>query len=412
MERVISRRQFLAGAAAFGATTVLTRPIGALFGVPVAGAAESLAKSNGERTLVLCTLYGGNDGLNMVVPYSDPVYHSVRANIAVDPSTVLPLSKDIGLNPALPGMKSMWDAGRLAIVRGVGYPDASLSHFQSMAIWQTASPSGELATGWLGRWLDRTNGDPLRACSVGPTVLPAMFGDRRKAVAVQDTTSGGGQLPYVSHELLAVYRELQHPYPGMSGVENDVAVAGHEMLSSSRTFARALDHEPPPTLPEGVDDGDIGTQLDIVSSLIRAGIPGKAYAVTQGGFDTHTDEVGTQSELLGQLDTAITAFFQSIAGHPAASGTTLVIHSEFGRRVNSNASNGTDHGTANDVLVIGPSVVGGFYGDPPSLTDLDENGNLKFEIDFRSVYATLLERVIGVDPGSFLGKRFPLLGFV
>lgn len=412
MDRVISRRQFLAGAATLGAASALAPPLRSVFSVPVAGAADSLAAARAERTLVLCTLYGGNDGLNMVIPYGDSAYYGVRQNIAIDQTDVLPLSRDVGLNPALPGLKALWDAGQLGIVRGVGYPDASLSHFQSMAIWQSASPSGDVTTGWLGRWLDRTRGDPLRACSIGPTVLPAMFGDRRKAAALQDTTSGSGQLPYASPALLSVYRDLQHPNGGMSGVGNDIAGMGHDMLSCSHTFARALDHEPPPQLPDGVFDGDVGTQLDIVSSLIRAGVPTKAYAVTMGGFDTHTDEVGTQTNLFQQLDTAISAFFSSIAGHSGALGTILVVHSEFGRRVNSNASGGTDHGTANNVLVIGPSVVGGFYGDQPSLTDLDPNGNLKFEIDFRSVYATVLEHVIGVDATSFLGRRFPVLGFI
>ena len=184
------------------------------------------------------------------------------------------------------------------------------------------------------------------------------------------------------------------------------------MLSTSRTFASALDHEPAPVLAKGIDDGDIGTQLDIVSSLIHAGVPTKAYAVTQNGYDTHSGELGVQTQLLSQLDTAITAFFASLSGYPEANGTTLLIHTEFGRRVESNGSQGTDHGAANNVLVIGPSVTGGFYGDQPSLTNLDENGNLRFEIDFRSVYATVLEQVIGVDSRSFLDKRYPLVDFI
>jgi uncharacterized protein (DUF1501 family) len=243
-------------------------------------------------------------------------------------------------------------------------------------------------------------------------VLPAVAGDRAKAAAVQDSTSGSAQLPYVSTEVLAGYRALQRQRPGAGTLVNAMTATGHEMLSTSRTFADALDHDPVPTLPKGVSDGDVGTQLGIVSSLIRAGLPTRAYAVTQNGYDTHSGEPSTQTALLQQLDLATTAFFSSLAGLPAANGTTLVVYTEFGRRVPSNGSNGTDHGTANNVYVMGPSVIGGFYGDPPSLTSLDENGNLMFGTDFRSVYATLLERVIGVEPSSFLGKSYPMLGFV
>ena len=412
MERTMDRREFLGGAVALGAAGALARPFGGLFSAPAAGASDLSRADQAERRLVLCTLYGGNDGLNMVVPYEDPAYYSTRSNIALAADSLLPLSDGIGLNPAVPGMKSLWDAGQLAIVRGVGYPDPSLSHFQSMAIWQTASLSSDVSTGWLGRWLDKTRPDPLRACSVGPTVLPAMAGEQRQAAAVQDSTSGSDQLPDASHDLLAVYRQLQGRRPGAGVTANAIATNGRDMLSTSRTFASALDHEPPPVLAKGIDDGDIGTQLDIVSSLIRAGVPTKAYAVTQNGYDTHSGELGVQTQLLSQLDTAITAFFASLSGYPEANGTTLLIHTEFGRRVESNGSQGTDHGAANNVLVIGPSVTGGFYGDQPSLTNLDENGNLRFEIDFRSVYATVLEQVIGVDSRSFLDKRYPLVDFI
>ena len=408
----MDRREFLTGVVALATAGVASRPLAGLLTSPAAAAEDAVGQSNAERRLVLCTLYGGNDGLNMVVPYEDPAYYDARSNIAVEASSLLPLSDGLGLNPVVPGLKRLWDSGQVAIVRGVGYPNPSLSHFQGMAIWQTASPSGDVATGWLGRWLDMTRADSLRACSVGPIVLPAMAGERTQAAAVQDSTSGSAQLPYAPHDVLAVYRQLQDPRPGLGRTVNDIATSGREMLTTSRTFATALDHEPPPVLPQGVDDGDIGTQLNIVSSLIRAGVPTQAYAVSQNGYDTHSGEVSTQSQLLGQLDTAISAFFGSLAGYPEAKGTTLLIHTEFGRRVDSNGSDGTDHGTANNVLVIGPSVAGGFYGDQPSLTRLDENGNLVFEIDFRSVYATVLEHVIGIDSRSILGKRYPLLGFI
>jgi uncharacterized protein (DUF1501 family) len=408
----IQRREFLAGALALGAAGALGRPFGRFLGPASRTAPLTASSVSGPRTLVLCTLYGGNDGLNTVIPYADPNYYATRSNIAIDEDSLLDLGEGTGLNPAMPGLKSLWDAGHVAIVRGVGYPNGSLSHFQAMSIWQSASPSGDIPTGWLGRWLDMTGSDPLRACSVGPTVLPAMAGERAQAAAVQDSTSGSSQLPSASPQTIAVYRELNRERPGSAALVNDIATNGRDMLSTSRRFAHALNVEPAPTLPTGVDDGDIGTQLDVVSGLIRADLPTKAYAVTQNGYDTHSGEPATQTQLLGQLDTAITTFFSSLDGHPNAAGATMVIYTEFGRRVVSNGSDGTDHGTANDVFVIGPSVTGGFYGEQPSLKSLDENGNLIFNVDFRSVYATVLEHVLGVDAKSFLGKSYPLVGFI
>ena len=415
MATALNRREFLVGAAGVGAAGVL-RYSGAGARAPLVAARDAAHAARrvpfAERTLVLCTLYGGNDGLNTVVPYEDPRYLAARANIAMKPDSVLPIGDGLGLNPAMVSFKSLWDAHHLAIVRGVGYPDPNLSHFQSMDIWQTASTTGDVASGWLGRWLDRTGADPLRACSVGAQVLPAMAGDVRKASAVQDSTDASAQLPYVAPDLLAVYRKLQRARPGDGAYEAAVATTGAEMLSTSKEFAHAIAHVPPPTYPNGVYGGDVGTQLGVVSQLIRANMPTKAYAVTQGGFDTHAGEVGTQSQLLGQLDAAVGAFYASLAGHPRGAGTTLVIYTEFGRRIDSNASGGTDHGTANDVFVVGPSVRGGFYGEQPSLKHVDPNGNLIHNVDFRSVYATLLEHVIGVDPATFLGGRYPALGFV
>lgn len=410
---MMQRREFLAGAAGLGAAGVLhhsLRP--SLPSARADAATPPLAVPLEERTLVLCTLYGGNDGLNTVVPFEDPRYLSERSNIAMKPDSVLKLGDGLGLNPAMTNFKALFDSHRLAIVRGVGYPDPNLSHFQSMDIWQTASTEGDVATGWLGRWLDRTGADPLRACSVGPQVLPAMAGEVRKASAVQDSTDASAQLPYAPPELLAVYDELQRPYRGEGVYEAAVATSGAEMRTTSKEFAHAIAHVPAPSYPSGVDAGDVGTQLGVVSQLIRANMPTKAYSVTMGGFDTHSGEVGTQSQLLAQLDAAVGAFFASLAGHRRGEGTTLVIYTEFGRRVDSNASGGTDHGTANVVLVAGPQVRGGFYGEQPSLKHLDPNGNLVHNVDFRSVYATVLAHVIGVDPVSFLGRRYPVLGFV
>ncbi len=408
--RAFGRRSFLAGSAALSAVGLAHRGLGGF--ATAAPAVRRAPAAVADRTLVLVTLYGGNDGLNTVVPIADPAYEAQRGNIAIAGDKLLDLGSGYGLNPAMPQLKSSFDAGHVAIVRGVGYPNPSLSHFQSMDIWQTASTAGDVNSGWLGRWLDRTRADPLKACSIGASVQPALAGSLRKASAIQDSTSGYDQLPQGGNELLAIYKQLERPRRGASATEEAIAAAGTAMLETSRVFSKGIGRQPGINFGRSVNPGDIGQQLDIVSRLMRAGLPTQVYAVDQNGFDTHAGELETQNALLGQLDTALAGFFSSLAGSPRLAGTVVVVYSEFGRRVGSNASGGTDHGAANNVYVLGPSVRGGFYGEAPSLTHLDENGNLVHNVDFRSVYSTVLEHVIGVDPASFLGRSYPTLGFL
>jgi uncharacterized protein (DUF1501 family) len=236
-----------------------------------------------------------------------------------------------------------------------------------------------------------------------------MAGNRRKAAALQDSTDPNSQLPQADAEFLALYRELQRGGAGKSPLQDQVARAGTSMLQVGHTVAKAMtaEHAPSYTL----DTGDIGNQFSIVSELIRGGLPTQAYAVTQGGFDTHAGELETQNEILQQLDAALLGFRSSIAGTARGANTMVVIYTEFGRRVESNASGGTDHGTANNVYVVGPSVKGGFYGEAPSLSHLDDNGNLIFTTDYRSVYATVLEDVLGLDSKAVFGHSFASLGF-
>jgi uncharacterized protein (DUF1501 family) len=413
MTKEIDRRSFLAGMLSLGAAGVVPKALGSAdtrLRAQVAVAETKKVSAASDGTLVLLTLYGGNDGLNTVVPLNDPAYSSNRDALAISPDKALPLDADFGLNPSMPGLHAMWQAGQLAIVRGVGYPNPSLSHFQSMDIWQSASLSNDVGTGWLGRWLDHTGHDALQACSIGPTVLPAMAGGRRKAAALQDSTYPGSQLPDVNAHLLSLYQELQRPDHFASHLEASVAQSGADMLTVSHTAAKAMVLEPAPAYSEAL--GDLGTQLGVVSQLIRAGLPTSAFAVVQGGYDTHSGELSIQNALLKQLDAVLTEFLASIAATPRGKKTTVVIYSEFGRRVEGNGSGGTDHGTANNVLVLGPAVHGGFYGDPPSLTKLDEYGNLVHTVDFRAVYSTVLEGVLAFEPKLVLGRNYPSMGFV
>ena len=249
MTKEIDRRSFLAGMLSLGAAGVVPKALGSAYTRPRSApniAEKKRASATGNKTLVLLTLYGGNDGLNTVVPLDDPTYAARRNVLAISPTKALPLGSGFGLNPAMPGLHAMWQAGQLAIVRGVGYPNPSLSHFQSMDIWWSGSLSNDVGSGWLGRWLDHTGHNALQACSIGPNVLPAMAGGKRKAAALQDSTYPGSQLPDANAHLLALYQELQRPNHFSSHLEASVAQSGSDMLTVSHTAAKAMVLEPAP----------------------------------------------------------------------------------------------------------------------------------------------------------------------
>ena len=402
MPRPMSRRQFLVSSGVVGATAMLA---GATACSPeklvVAGKATPLA--TGAGILVLVTLYGGNDGLNTVIPYTDKAYYAGRPELAYQESEVLPLADGMGLNPSMTGFKKLYDAGRLAVVRGVGYPAPDRSHFKSMSIWQTASPSTPVSTGWLGRWLDANGADPLLAVNVGPVLPPLMAGQKCAGAAVP--ASGGLRLP--EGDTGSGFRALDLPTTGAQALAARVAQSGVDLQRVAATFGSTLDA----AAPSKGGNNDLEGQLDVVARCIAANAPTRVYSVQLGGFDTHADEKGTQSALLGTLDAAVSGFLGKLTG-AHASDVVVALYSEFGRRVGANASNGTDHGTASNIFVAGSTVKGGLYGEQPSLTDLDMD-DLKYNIDFRSVYATLLERTLGTDADNILGSaKLPRLAFV
>ena len=429
MARSFTRRDFLSGSLGVGAAGALHATLGPVGPVVRLGSgARTRAIATGatsgkphksakvELTLVLCTLYGGNDGLNTVVPYESSAYRALRGQIAIAHDQALPLGKAgdiaLGLNPVMVGLKALWDAGQVAIVLGVGYPNPNFSHFASMEIMQSADPSGDSTSGWVGRWLDASGADPTRALSIGPN-LPALFtGTRQQASTLADSTTPGSQLPGGDPAFMSAYSELEHPYAHEPALEAAVAQAGSNLLVGGRKAASALTEQKPPNPVSANSAGDVGNQLDIVAELIKAGMPTKTYGVMFSSFDTHTDQLETQNGLLSQLDAGVQNFmgdFQAVSG---GLSPVIVIYSEFGRRAQSNASGGTDHGTASNIIVVGPSVKGGFYGELPSLTKLDDSQNLVHTTDFRRVYATLLAEILGVDPKSFLGARFAPMTFL
>jgi uncharacterized protein (DUF1501 family) len=395
----MNRRRFLIASAGVGAAGLLSATAAVTWPDLMRVAQERPRRTN-DGVLVIVSLYGGNDGINTLIPYADDAYHDARPHLAYAPGEVLHLDGQLGLNPAMKGLAQLWNQRQLAIVRGVGYPRPDHSHFRSMDIWQTASPAEPVPTGWIGRWLDATGDDPLRAVNVGPVLPPLAVGEKHTATALSPGIS-----PAKAEKFDTV----------MTALGNDDADDTPAMAAVCKAYraARTVDTAYAPVKPTK-EQNPLAAQLSVVADAVKAGVPTRVYTVQLGGFDTHADERGTQQRLLRTFDEAVTSFLHQIAGDPFGRNVVVMAYSEFGRRVHANASAGTDHGTAGPVFVAGAPggpVKGGFYGEQPSLTDLD-NGDLKYSTDFRDIYYELLMRTVGTDPTPSVGTGRTGLGFL
>jgi len=389
----MNRRRFLIASAGAGAVGLLSGAM-AVDWNDLMQAAQDNPLPPGAGVLVLCTLYGGNDGINTLIPYADNAYHDARPELAYAPQDVLHLDQQLGLNPAMKGLAQLWNQQHLAIVRGVSYPQPDHSHFRSMDIWQTASPAEPVSTGWIGRWLDATGDDPLRAVNIGAVLPPLAVGAKYTAAAL---SPGGGAAAAGRFDTVmdALGRNDPSDTPAMAAV------------CKAYRAARTTDTTFKSVKPAGKQPNSLRSQLSMVAAAVKARVPTRVYTLQLGGFDTHANERNTQQRLLQTFDEAVTPFLQQVAD----TNVVLMAYSEFGRRVRANASQGTDHGTAGPVFVAGTPVKGGFYGEEPSLTNLD-NGDLKFTTDFRDVYHELLERTVGTDPTPAVGAGRTSLGFL
>jgi uncharacterized protein (DUF1501 family) len=410
----MNRRKFLTASVGVGAASLLAG-VASCSWSDLEIAAEQAKLPDGAGVLVIVTLYGGNDGLSTVIPFTDNAYYDARPELAYAPEEVLPLDPEIGFNPALKGLYGQWKEQKLAIVRDASYPKPSRSHFRSMNIWQTASPHDSVPTGWIGRWLDATGDDPLRAINIGALLPPMAVGEKHTASALARDLS---PMPdEVADALDTVGIDDPRDTKAMSAIRT--------AYRSSRRFATAL----APVLGDGDTALSVGTnvgglttsgsdgknpllgQLDVVSRCIKAELPTRVYMVALGGFDTHADEREPQQRLLSVVDGALTPFLRSMSDDEHGKDVVVMVYSEFGRRVRANASDGTDHGTAGPVFIAGQPVKGGFYGEQPSLTDLDD-GDLKGGTDFRDIYHELLSHTIGTDPEPSVGPGRREIGFL
>ncbi|MTV47371.1 DUF1501 domain-containing protein [Heliobacillus mobilis] len=361
-----------------------------------------------DRTLVVVQLAGGNDGLNTVVPYRDEAYYKNRPTIAIKADTVLPLENGLGLAPSLAGIHKLYGAGRVAIVQGVGYPNPDRSHFRSMDIWNLADPDVQARKGWLARYMESTPdiNHPLRAVVISNQMLLALSGD----LSVPVIPSLSSYSLSKDTAMVDAFKQMYTP----DSPNSSSSTAPYRLVrqkGNSLVVSVEKVHRLKPTR-EGYLSTVPGLALADAAALIKGEPPQPQILYTQfAGFDSHAGQVQAQASQLKQVDDAVSRFCQDMDESGKADQVLLMIFSEFGRRVNENASGGTDHGTAGPVFFIGAPVKGGLYGEYPSLTDLDQ-GDLKYTTDFRCLYATLIDRFLGGSSETVLGARYAPVGFL
>jgi len=374
------------------------------------------AQSASDNTLIVVQMAGGNDGLNTVIPYTNSRYYQVRPTLAVPEPKVLPLEAGLGLHPNLAPLKNFWDSGQLAIVEGVGYPNQSLSHFQAMDIWQTLDLTGSGSEGWLGKlvsgWVDQ-DGHPFKSLDIGVQTAQALSSISAPVPTLSsvntyriypdpvDRDGGNARL----QALMNLYNTYPRsaPYAALLDTTALNAQEGTKELSNAASQYHAA-----VTYPKG----PFAQGLQVLAEAIIQGLGLRVGYVTLGGFDTHADEQATHDTLMQTFAEGVAAFYNDLSKHGKADNVVVMTWSEFGRRVEENGSQGTDHGTAAPMFVLGNQVSKGIYGEPSSLTNLDDAGNLKYTIDFRSVYATVLDRWLGASSKDVLGGSFGSQNFL
>ncbi len=382
---MLNRREFLQRGLAFGSVLALPR----------LAWAEGAAKETGARTLVLLHLNGGNDGLNTVIPFADPMYRILRPGLAVDDGQIRKIDPALGLHPALAGFETLWQKERLAIVNGVGYANPDYSHFRATEIYYSGEPGKSPVDGWLGRALERSPREkPLRAVAIAKEKPLSLASGAPGVVSLTDFRQFA--LPPGTEGTLAMY-ERSKDDPGQRGA---VARRALEAFAVAKRIA-ALQ-----PIRSGLY-GPLGEDLAKALALLKSDLDLEVIHLSFGGFDTHANQMGQHNQLLAQVGNNLRAFQEQLEALGLADRVVTTVFSEFGRRARENLSGGTDHGSAYPCFVIGKGVKPGMHGAQPSLEDL-ENDNLKFTTDFRRLYASLLRDFLRVDHKAVIGDFEPL----
>ena len=361
----------------------------------------------GNKVMVILQLSGGNDGLNTVIPIRNDIYYSQRPKLGIEKTKALALTDEVGLHPALTGLRELYDDGSLGILNNVGYPNPDRSHFRSMDIWQTGSASNEyVATGWVGRYLDaQCHGcdKPTYALEIDDVLSLALKGENAKAIAMKDPRRLFG----TSNEKFFKDVMKNHKDNGEQTVDYLYKTMSETLSSANYIFQQSKLHPSTTEYPKT----DLGNGLKTIASLIFSDINTKVYYISIGSFDTHVNQEGQQQRLFTELSDAVRSFTKDLKANNRFNDVVMFTFSEFGRRVSQNASGGTDHGTANNMFLIGGALKQkGIINAMPDLNDLDE-GDLKYKIDFKNVYATVLKNWLDADDTAILGKKYERLSF-
>ncbi len=445
-----TRREFLRRTV-LGSALTWTVPafLADTFSVLQAQAADSAIQTptgKDSTILVVLQMAGGNDGINTVVPYSNDFYHQARPRIGFKATDVLKINDDVGFHSSLKGFKDLYDGGELSVIQGVGYPNPNRSHFRSTEIWQTASDSERIEKyGWLGRYFDNdcVGSDPTVGVTIGSQLPEAFFSKHPKGVCFTNPQSyrfvSNGSATEESYKKL---NDLEMAGPAPDGGpnmtmisdsatgENDNSGGSIAMLPAGMpmTGGRAVDFITRTALDAQHSSDEIrgiaakvqnqanypgsvlGGSLKMVAKLIGGGLPTRIYYVSQGGYDTHTNQIATQQRLLQDLGDSMKAFVDDMKAQGNMQRVLVMTFSEFGRRVAENANGGTDHGAAAPMFIVGNKVKAGLLGKYPSLAPQDlYQGDVKYNVDFRSVYAGVLENWLKTRSAPILGKQFPAL---
>jgi uncharacterized protein (DUF1501 family) len=437
-----TRREFLrtgilGGALSWTVPAFLSNTFAAL----QAEAAESvtqIATGKDSSILVVLQMAGGNDGLNTVVPHSNDYYFKARRRIAQPANTVLKINDEIGLHQGMAGFKDLYDGGNLSIVQGIGYPNPNRSHFRSTEIWQTASDADKVDSyGWIGRYFDNAcpGADPSVGVNIGRQMPQAFSAKNPIGISLENPQSyrfmagrqmAGGEMNPVEKS----FRELNQPPSEDGSTDNSGATIGAISGATPRHGSpldflerTALDAEVSSdkilAITKRVENqaeypaSQLASSLKLVAKLIAGGLPTRIFYVSQGGYDTHTNQLGQQDRLLKDLGGSVSAFVKDLKAQGNFQRVMLMTFSEFGRRVAENANGGTDHGAAAPMFIIGNKVKAGLHGKYPSLAPADLfNGDLCYNVDFRSVYAGILEEWLKTKSVPILGRQFPPLQLV
>lgn len=437
-----TRRQFLrttvlGGALSWTVPAFLANTFAALQS-QAEGSSTQIATGKDGTILVVLQMAGGNDGINTVVPYSSDYYRQARPRLGLTADKILKLTDDVGFHPAMTGFKDLYDSGNLSVVQGVGYPNPNRSHFRSTEIWQTASDSEQFEKyGWIGRYFDNACAgcDPTVGVAIEQQLPESFFSQSAKGICMTNPQNyrfqpGDHPQPGQADMVEASYEKLNDIETTPSD-QNSGGSIGTLASAMPMTGGRAIDFIERTALDAQVSSEEIrriaaraqnqaqypgsqlGNSLKLVARLIGGGLPTRIYYVSQGGYDTHTNQLATQQRLLGDLGDSVKAFVADLKAQDNMQRVLVMTFSEFGRRVAENASGGTDHGAAAPIFIVGNRVKAGLLGAYPSLAPQDLfEGDIKYNVDFRSVYAAVLENWLKTKSAPVLGRQFTPLPVV